>query len=196
MAKRKLILPVLLCVTLVTLFLYSTKPARAFSFQDILTKVESIFKGTNQQKQITVDAKVELAPNGDINHNGKITSGDMVTFTYTITNPTNISYPLLTLKTNLDTSTLNNITNIQGAASIDESNKTITIPNINIEKDNIRTISFRAQISFSKDRDISLSTEPHLISQNGGHIATNEKQTFQILKMDEATFNKFVHITK
>jgi hypothetical protein len=198
MNKRKILLTLFLTTVLFISSFVASKPAYAFSLGDVFDGIKNIFspQPTQVKKELTITSKIELTPNGDINNNGKITSGDILKFTYTITNLTDTPYPLLILQTNLDTSILNNISNIQGAASVDENDKTISIPNINIAKNQIRTISFEAQINFNKNKDMSLSTEPKLVDQIGKDVATHQKQNVQILKMDEATFNQFVHITK
>ena len=185
---------------LVFAFLVFPKPAHAFSFNDIIDNIKGLFSSQNEKQQqdqdpsLSITSKISLAPDGDYNHNGHITSGDIVRYSYTILNTTESSYRNTSLKTNIDSKFLNGISNVQGATSLDSSNGTITIPNINIDKHQIRKISFDAQINFNKNSDETLSTQPELINQEQKTLVTDSKQSERAKRMDEATFNKFVHI--
>lgn len=193
--KNKLVIPIIAIVFTVA-FLTSSPKVNAFSLGDIVNGIQNIFSATTQNDSLTVASKISLAPNGDINHNGQITSGDIVRFSYTIVNTTSNSYQFVMLKTNLDTKILNDISNVQGAANVDQNNTTIVIPNLTIGKNQMRKISFDAQINFNKDTDQTISTQPLLIDQNGTTIANGSTQSVTANKMDTTTFNKFVHITK
>lgn len=203
MKEKTLLLFVGLALFIELILVYSPR-AYAFSLGDIVDQIGDVFSSfTPDQKQddkpsLTVSSQISLAPDGDYNKNGQITSGDIITFTYTILNTTNTSHTGVFLKTNLDTKNINGISNIHGTSGIEESENTITVPNININKNQKLTISFDAQINFNKDSDQLLSTQPVLISKDSSILAENKdaKTSVKVNKMDIKTFNKFVHIEK
>lgn len=194
--KKNLLLFSLVGVIVTSAFLIKPTPVQAFSLGDVFIGIKDIFSGSTQSNALTVSSTIALAPGGDINHNGQITTGDTVRFSYTIINTTNNSYKFVTLKTNIYTKDLNGISNVQGAASLDQSNNTVVIPNLTINKNQVRKVSFDAQINFNKDTDQTISTQPVLVAQSGKTIATGATQSVVAAKMDTATFDKFVHITK
>lgn len=196
--KIRILIVFIVCLVFTAAFFISSPKANAFSLNDIVSNIKGIFSSPNQSQNpsLTITSKIALAPGGDYNQNGQITSGDIVRFSYIILNSTENSYKLVTLKTNIDSTLLNGVSNIQGAASLNNNNNTIVIPNINIDKDQVRKITFNAQINFNKDSDETISTQPELVDKDGKILVTDTKQSVAANKMNETTFNKFVHITK
>jgi len=183
------------CLFILTTLFFVTPKAHAFSLGDVIKDVTGMFISSSAPA-VTVTSQIALAPNGDINHNGQISAGDTITFFYTLLNTTNTAYKFVTLQTNIDTKVLNNISNVQGAVSLNQNNTTITIPNISLDKNQVRKISFTAQINFDDSNDHHITTQPVLVGQNGKTVATGTLQSITATKMDTTTFNKFVHITK
>ena len=118
------------------------------------------------EKWLSVDSKIELIPSEDLNHNGVADGGDGVKFTYSISNPTDGSYQFATLKTGLDSSSLNYIHDMVGITGVDTQKQTINIPNIHLGSGQSLTISFEAVANFdTQDKD--LVTTPELFAKNG-----------------------------
>jgi hypothetical protein len=194
-SKKKMSSVILIiCLTFLLASFLVTPKAHAFSLGNVIKDITGIF--TSSTPAVTVTSQIALAPNGDINHNGQISAGDTITYSYTIINTTNTSYKFVTLRTNIDTKVLNNISNVQGTVSLDQNNNTITIPNISLDKNQVRKISLDAQINFDDANDHHITTQPVLVDQNGKTVATGTTQSITATKMDTTIFNKFVHITK
>jgi hypothetical protein len=89
------------CLVFTAAFFISSPKANAFSFNDIVNDIKDIFSSSDQSQNssLTISSKIALAPGGDYNQNGQITSGDIIRFTYTIINTTDNSYIRTTLKT-------------------------------------------------------------------------------------------------
>ncbi len=186
MKKRLLLFSSVVFLILGFLFFAPAK-THAFSFGDIVDGVKNFF-AAKPPKELTIDSKIELAPEGDMNNDKQIDSGDFVTFTYTITNPTNNSYHLVTVKTNIKRDDLNLIRNIQGTVNLDYMhNNTITLPYVYIEPHQVRTISFEARINFNKDTDKLLSTEPEIVDDKDSSLfkAAKEEVTSKKMKIEK-----------
>lgn len=73
----------LLISLVITAFICTTPATVKASFLDnIVNGVKNIFSPA-QPKSITIDSNISLAPEGDINKNNEIDSGDIVRFSYT-----------------------------------------------------------------------------------------------------------------
>jgi hypothetical protein len=160
---------------------------------DIVSGVKNMFASS---KQLLITSQISLAPNGDMNKNGQIDSGDTIKFTYIIINPTSDVYNFYTFKTNIDTKDLNSINNVQGVFGLDDRNNTVTFPNFTIQPNQVRKVNFDARINFDKISDHAISTQPVFVDQNNSKIIDDSKHEVHAHKMDEETFNKFVHITQ
>lgn len=160
----------------------SPTPAYAGVFDDILNgvkntvqggvdKVSDLFNGNAPRKELTIESKIELAPEGDINKNGQIEAGDIVRFTYVITNTTDKDHSLGTLKTNINRKQLNFIHNVTGTVSLNDDDKTITIPNFNIAANQVITITFDARLNYNTVEDPSIATEAEFIDTDKKSVA-------------------------
>lgn len=189
-------IPIFITIFFIAIFFFtSSTKVNAFSLSDIVNGIKNFF--TPQPKeQITVSSNISLVRGGDLNKNGKIDSGDTIRFSYTITNTTNNTYKFSVLNTNVNTKLLNEIDNVQGSSSINTSDNSVSFPYITINPNQVRTLSFDAHINFNKEADQQISTEPTLVEEGNKSLAEGDKQSITANKMDQALFNKFVHIEK
>ena len=186
------------------LFVASPSPTHASVLDDMANKVKSVWElGVNtvkdilniEEKQLSIDSKIELAPRGDLNKNGEIDAGDFVKFSYVITNPTEKTYKAV-LKTNVNVEELNSISNVKGVLSLNTTKDTISIPHLNIAPNQVRKLSFEARVNFYKDADQSITTEAELVDEKNSSIFKGQKKEVKAKKMDLERFNKFVNITE
>ena len=119
-----------------------------------------------KNKEFTIESNVELATDGDLNKNGQIDAGDTITFTYSISNPTDKELAFNTLKTNIPRNALHFIHDIRGTSSLSDKNNTIEIPNLRINPYQDLTVSFNARINYFQNSDQTIWTEPELITQD------------------------------
>lgn len=135
---------------------------------DIINNVKQFFglQPDKPAKIFTVDSSIELAPNGDLNHDNSISSGDIVRFTFNIDNKTNNLYDFATFDTNLNRKQINFIHNLTNITGLNDDGKTITIPNLRIYPKQNLVISFDARINYTSKNDISISTNPVLLDKN------------------------------
>src|SRR5690606_12283440 len=110
-------------------FVAPTK-ANAFSLGELLTKVRDLFSPREEKGLggITINSEISRVPTGDVNANGVIDSGDIVRFTYQVTNNTDQEYEFGELKTNVNRNMITFIHNIR-AVSLNDKNESITFPN-------------------------------------------------------------------
>jgi len=193
--KKSLLILIGILILSSFLFLSLSHPAQASILDDIVNSVKNFFSPAAAQ-QLSITSKIELAPNGDINKNGTVDAGDTIRFVYVITNTTSNTYSFATLKTKINTNSLNSISSMQGAVSINDANHTLTIPNLHIHSNQQLTISFDAHANFNKDSNQTVSTEPELVDQNNTVLVKGQKQEVTVNKMSINDFNTFVHITK
>lgn len=194
MNKVKFLLFISFLITSFLFLSFSSTSAHA----SIIDDIKAFFskdKNDPSKKEFTIDTDIALAPGGDINKNGQVDAGDSIKFSYTITNPTGDTFQLATLETNVNTKEINSISNVQGVLSLDVGKDTVSIPNLNIEPNQVRKISFNARINFYKDSDQSISTEAELVDNSNASIFKAKKQEVTAKKMDTELFNKFVHIS-
>jgi hypothetical protein len=194
MSKRTRLLP-LLAIVLAIGFFTVVKPAHAFSFADIITGAKTFLLG-GEKKELKVESKIELVDDGDLNKNGQIDAGDTIKYSFTITNTSDKTYSFGKLNTNVITTEINSLSNIKGVVSIDDSKKTIVIPNITVNPNQVRKISFEAKPNLYKDSDKTLSSEAEYVDEKNTPVFTSEKKEILVKKVDDETFNKLVHITK
>lgn len=166
----------------------------AFSLGGLFNDVKNFLSGNKSELQLT--SKISLTPQGDLNANGQVDAGDVVTYSYIITNQTKNTYQFTTLKTNLDTKKINSINNVKGTLNLNTTDNTITVSNLTFTPNQVRTISFDARANFDKESDQTLSTEAELVDDQNKSLVKGQKQTVTAKKMDLERFNKFVHITK
>lgn len=187
--KLKLLAPLIV----LAFILLISAPARASFLDNFVNGVKNLLAG--ESKGLTVESKIELASNGDLNKNGQVDAGDTIEFSYTIINPTKNSYKFAILKTNIAGKEINSIGYVQGALSLNVDKDTISIPNLNIDPNQVRKISFRAHINFNKDSDQTIGTEAELVDDKNSSIFKAEKKEITAKKIGVEQFNKFVHIT-
>lgn len=134
------------------------------------------------KNKLTLDSKIEHAPNGDLNKDGKFNSGETVRFIYTVNNPTDKEISFATLKTNIAKENVNFIHNIKGATNLSDKNKTITIPNLRINPGEKLEISFNARINFL-DSDKIITTEPEIITSDKKSLLKSKKKEITAKKI-------------
>jgi hypothetical protein len=173
-------------MTLIGLTLYGAPKVGAFSFPNLLGPVKDFFT-PDSPKNLTLDSKIELTPNGDANKNNQIDGGDIVRFTYVLTNPTKEKYLFATLNTNIDRKALNFIHNVSGVTGLDDSQNTIKLPNLRLESDRELVIGFDARINYSIE-DKLISTEPELLTEDKKSVLKAIKKEVKALKVKPEDF--------
>ena len=168
----------LVCLTFLTSFFLTTPKAEAFSFGDIINGIKNVFtsQSTPSQNEFTVTSKIELAPGGDLNNNGQIDAGDTLRFSYTITNTTDTTYKFATLKTNINRNDINFIHNIQGALSLNDNGKTVTIPNLHVFPQQTLATSFDARIDYNSSTDQVIKTQPEFITSDNKTVYKEQQE--------------------
>jgi hypothetical protein len=160
---------ILLTVLLLAFFLSFTGKTHASFLDDAVDKVKDFFT-PDPKKELTIESDITLAPGGDVDKNGQIDAGDIVRFTYSIKNTTDQKYLEGTLKTNINRETINFIHNVQGTPSLEDNQKTITIPNLLIRSLGETKVSFDARINLYDDKDRDVSTQPEYLDKGGKSI--------------------------
>lgn len=171
---RKKVLLLFIPLFIIVALLFSLTPTHASIFDNLADGVKNLF---NKEKEFTIQPNITLAPDGDMDKNGEIDSGDIVRFTYTITNTADQEYSDGTLQTNIDRKALNFIHNVRGTPSLNDDGKTITIPNLHIRSLGELTISFDARINYYDDIDRNITTQAEYINHDKKSILkSNLKQ--------------------
>jgi len=195
--KKKFLIFSLGFLTFFSVFLISTPQSYAFSLGDIVNNVKNVFiKQEPQKKEITVDANITLAPDGDVDNNSQIDSGDTVRFEYTIKNPTNTNYTWMNLNTKINRKYINFIHNEVGVVNLNDDGKTIVISNIPIPPNQDVVISFDARVNTSTDQDLLLSTEPELVNKDKKSILKGALHKVTAKKITEEKMLKVLGETK
>jgi predicted PurR-regulated permease PerM len=101
MNRLKLFVITFLIVFGVTVLFVSSTSAQASIFDNIKDFFNQGEDKNVKNKEFTIEANIELAPDGDDNKNNEIDAGDIIRFTYIITNTTDEVYSYATLKTTL-----------------------------------------------------------------------------------------------
>jgi hypothetical protein len=166
-----------------------------FNPLDLLAPVGSLFK-KEAPKAVTLEADIKLNPEGDLNKNGQIDSGDTVTFSYKITNTTDKSYPYSTLKTNVPKEKLNELKDTFGMTGIIEDGHTVTVPNLRVLPNGIISLEFDADINFTDQTDISIRTEAELVDETGSSVTKSSKKEVKAKKLSQEEFDKYVNIKR
>lgn len=179
--KKKLLITI--CLLSTSLLFVNPKQAQANIFDNIVNGVKDFFTPT--KKELKIDSNISLAPEGDVNKNGQIDAGDIVRFTYTLTNTTDQEYSFATLKTNIDRRQLNFIHNITGTASLDDDGKTIEIPNYRIAPNQIATITFDARINYYTSEDPTIATVPEFLDNNNKSIVKSLKKEIKVFRINK-----------
>lgn len=172
------LIKLLLLIILVTFFVKITPIANASIIDDI-----KLLFSDNTKKELTLNSKITHASSGDLNHDGKFDSGEILKFTYIIDNPTNKEISFATLKTNIPRNNLNFIHDIRGTSSLSDKNKTIIIPNLRINPGENLEISFNARINYSTNNDLGISTEPEIITLDKKSLLKSKKKEINAKKL-------------
>ncbi len=171
--NKKLISVSAIALFIAFIFLISSSKANALSFNDIINGAKSFVLG-GEKKELKIDSNIALAPQGDVDKNGQIDAGDIVRFSYTITNTTDKQYTFGTLKTNIDRKQFNFFHNLRGTTNLVDDNKTINIVNVRLNFGETLIISFDARTLYRKD-DTSIDTEAEFIDSNKNSIVKSVK---------------------
>lgn len=168
MSKRGVIATFVLCL----IFLAVAPDVGAFFWDDWISQGKKLIQPLvapylpPTRGPVTATSDISLASGGDLNQNGQIDSGDTVTFTYVLTNPTDSEYSFATLQTKIPRDNLHFIHDIRGTASLFDRDGTIIIPNLRLGPKQKLTISFNARINYLANNDTLITTAPELILYN------------------------------
>lgn len=164
--------------------LFSPPPAHASMLDDFITGVKDFLRIPQElKKELKVDANIVLAPDGDVNKNGQIDAGDMVRFSYTITNTTDQEYSFATLKTNINRKQLNFIHNVQGTTNLNDDRKTLSIANFRIAPNQVVPISFDARVNYFTKEDPAISTEADFIGKDKKSRAKSKRKEIRVKRI-------------
>lgn len=159
------------------LVLAAPSPAHASFLDNLISKAQKLIDPP--QESLSVDQTVELASGGDLNNNKAIDSGDTITFTYIVHNPTSTTYPFALLRTNCSRKELNFIHNIKGTSSLSDTKDSIDIPNLYVKPNQDTVVSFDARVNFFDDTDHTLSTQPVLTSNSQKQLFSSHKMSIK-----------------
>lgn len=145
------------------------------------------------KKEFTIDSNITLAPGGDVDQNGQIDAGDTIRFKYKLNNHTEKEYSWLTLKTNIDRKRLNNFRNEFGTLNMVDDGKTIMIPHIKLSPNQDLIIRFDATVNFSTKEDLSISTEPEIVTNENKIILKMESKQVVAKKLSDDRFKSLIN---
>lgn len=167
------------------------QPAQASFLGDVVNNVKNFFvkEENTEVNTLVIDTDILLTQNGDVTNNKKIDSGDIVKFTYTITNSTDEKYPFSTLDTKIDRKMINFISNVSGVSGFQDDGKNLVFPNIYIYPNQTITISFDARINYFDDIDHTIGTHP-VLKRNGKPDIQSEKKEIKVTKLNKEKFSK------
>ncbi len=182
MQNKKTTIPLALLLLVIYLFIFSPKPAQASFLSDIVDNVKDLLT-PDPKKEFTIDSDISLAPEGDVDKNGKIDAGDIIRFTYKIKNVTDREYLFATLETNINRKQLNFVHNVTGTASLLDDGKTIIIPNYRIGANQASVITFDARINYYTDKDVSVATLPEFIDKDKNSVKKSDEKKISVVKI-------------
>jgi len=165
--KKQILL--LVPILLVLVVLKNTPVANASIIDDIKNLL------TRSPKEFNLTSNIALAKDGDVDKNEEINAGDMVTFTFVLSNPSDKKYSSTTLRTNIDRQSINFIHNIVGTSGLNDDGKTITIPNIKVAPNESITISFDARLNYFNEDLKTISAEAELIDSAKKSLLKDKK---------------------
>ena len=142
--------------------------------EGLLDSITDLLK-KEPKKEITLDSSISLTPDGDVNKNNEIDGGDIVRFTFILSNTTDKRFLYSTLYTGVDKKQLNFIHNIYGTTGLDEEEGVIILSNIRMESESVKTISFDARVNYSNEEQV-LIVEPQLIDTDKKPLARSVKK--------------------
>jgi len=184
--------PVLIAIILLTLLVVLPRHVLAL-FEDVALEVKELVLGKENKNMtdntLSVGSSIELAPEGDENGNGEVDAGDIVRFSYTITNTTTASHTFAVLKTNINRNDINFIHNVMGVTGLSEDNDTITFPNLRIPPSSTSTIQFDARVNYVQE-EISIKTEPELVSSDNTSLVKSSLKEIKAKKLSKEEVDK------
>ena len=186
---RKKVLLLFIPLFIIAALLFSLAPTNASIFDNLADGFKNLF---NKEEEFTIQSNITLVPDGDIDKNGEIDAGDIVRFTYTITNTTDQEYSFATIKTNINRKQLNFIHNVVGTASLDDDGKTIEIPNFRIASNQTATITFDARVNYYTNEDPTVITEAEFVDDNKNSIAKSVKKKIQARRINSERIQGFI----
>lgn len=171
-------------LSITTLLFLFAQTAHASIIDDIKNRIIKVYENTFGNKELKVDSQIYLSPDGDQNQNGEIDAGDIVTFSYIITNPASEKYRFATLKTNIDKRQINFIHNVKGATGLSDENNSVVIPNVRLDSLQILTISFDARINYFSNQDGLITTQAEFLTNDNRSLTKSEKKEIVAKKID------------
>lgn len=181
---KRIYLPILLLLLLlISAGLFATPKAEASFIDDAINGIKKLIFGEEKGKPVvTVNSSISLAQGGDKNNNGSVDSGDIVTFTYIIVNPTDEEQSFGELKTGIDRSKINFIHNVH-AVNLNDENGTITFSNLRIPPNQTTILSFDARILYS-EKDIDITTEAEYMNESEKQTSKAKKSHIKAIKLN------------
>jgi hypothetical protein len=176
---------VLIGVLFLTMFLFSFRSVAAIP-TDLLTEITDLLINKDDKnlkdKKLSLDSTIELAPDGDENNNGQIDAGDIVRFTYTITNTTDKTFSYSSIKTQIDRNNLSFIHNVRGVTGVQDADGTIVFPHVRLSARETRTMSFDARINYFQE-DTTVATEAEFIDAENKSVSKAERKEVRANKL-------------
>lgn len=178
----------IMIVVLLGFPLYFAPKVGAFFLEDLfnftLEKIQEVLTPESAPaNNLTLDSDISLTPNGDLDKNGEIDSGEVIRFKYKINNNTNNEYSFITLETNIPRNLLNYIHNLQGSANLSSDKNTIVIPNLRINPGEDLTIQFDARVNYFTQSDETIFTEPKLVNKDKSKLMGSIKKELKVKKL-------------
>lgn len=174
---KKIILVLPLFLFSFSFFFFIPQPAEANILDDLINGVKKFLNIPEEvKKELKIDANITLAPGGDVNKNGTIEAGDVVRFSYTITNTTDKEYSFATLKTNIDRKEINFIHNVIGTVNLLDDGKTISITNLRLAPNQVLQVSFDARVNYFINQDPVISTQADFVGKDRKSYSTSGKK--------------------
>jgi len=179
----------LLSILIPILILAYANTVHASVIDNLKNRIIKAYEDVLRKKEVSIISDISLAPDGDLNSNGEIEAGDVVRFTFTLTNTTGETYTYSSLKTNVDRKQLNFIHSLRGATGLSDEDGTIIFRNLRINPNEQRVISFDARINYSRE-DKNVATEPEFITEDQKLILKADKKSVLAKKLNDEEIKK------
>lgn len=186
---RKRHYKIFLLVLLPILLFFQIQSVHAAILDDFFKDIKNFINPGN----LSIDSGITLAPGGDAANNGEIDTGDIVRFSYAITNTSDKTYAFTTVKTNIDRKQVNFIHNVQGTSGIIDDGETISIPNVRLDSSQSLEITFDARINYYQDNDRIISTESEFLDSDKKLIAKSSKKEVTARKINPDKINSILN---
>lgn len=148
-----------------------------------------------KSRGISVEERYTLASGDPKNGDSKISGGNIVTFSFVLTNSSNQAARSVTLDTGISRKLLAFIQNVHGTTGISQDTPTVVLKNIVLLPDETQKISFDAQTLYSP-KDYEIRILPVLVDPSDAVILTGKAKTLTVAKVDLSRMSPQVKATK